>query len=139
MWPLPHGGAGGGAAQPGVSNGNGGAGLPIGITGFLSYYAGGGAGGTFTSTVRMGGIGGGGNGGNYEGTVVTGSNGVLNTGGGGGGAGFSGGGAGGAGGSGIVIIRYPGPPIATGGTITSVDGDTIHTFTETGSHTFTVF
>jgi hypothetical protein len=51
---------------------------------------------------------------------------------------YSGGGPG-AGGSGIVIIRYPGPPIATGGTITSVDGDTIHTFTATGSHTFTVF
>jgi hypothetical protein len=63
--------------------------------------------------------------------------GSTNTGGGGGGNyyGFSGA----KGGSGIVIIRYPGAPIATGGTITSVDGDTIHTFTATGSHTFTVF
>lgn len=44
--------------------------------------------------------------------------------------------AGGAGGSGIVVIRYAGAPKATGGTITTVGTDTVHTFTASG--TFTV-
>jgi hypothetical protein len=42
---------------------------------------------------------------------------------------------GGAGGSGIVIVRYQGPQKAIGGTITSNNGYTIHTFTT--SSTFT--
>ena len=37
------------------------------------------------------------------------------------------------GGSGIVIIRYKGPRKATGGTITTVDNETVHTFTSSGS------
>ena len=37
------------------------------------------------------------------------------------------------GGSGIVIIRYKGPQKATGGTITTVDNETVHTFTSSGS------
>jgi hypothetical protein len=37
------------------------------------------------------------------------------------------------GGSGIVIIRYTGPQIVSGGTITSSGGYTIHTFTGTGT------
>jgi hypothetical protein len=37
------------------------------------------------------------------------------------------------GGSGIVILRYAGSQRATGGTITTVDGDTVHTFTSTGN------
>jgi hypothetical protein len=41
-----------------------------------------------------------------------------------------------AGGSGIVIVRYLGGTRATGGTITSAGGYTIHTFTSSG--TFTV-
>lgn len=41
-----------------------------------------------------------------------------------------------AGGSGVVIIRYLGAQVATGGTVTSSGGYTIHTFTSTG--TFTV-
>jgi hypothetical protein len=41
----------------------------------------------------------------------------------------------GAGGSGIVIVRYPGPQKAIGGTITSNNGDTIHTFTTSGTFT----
>ena len=41
----------------------------------------------------------------------------------------------GAGGSGIAIVRYPGPQKAKGGTITSNNGYTIHTFTT--SSTFT--
>ena len=44
---------------------------------------------------------------------------------------------GGNGGSGIVIVRYSGPQKATGGTITTVAGYTIHTFTSSG--TFTPF
>ena len=44
-------------------------------------------------------------------------------------------GSGSAGGSGIVIVRYLGSQIATGGTITSSGGYTIHSFT--GSGTFT--
>ena len=48
----------------------------------------------------------------------------------------TGGGTGQAGGQGIVIIRYMGAPKATGGTITSSDGYTIHTFNNTGASTF---
>jgi hypothetical protein len=134
---FPFSGGGGGAGGTGSSVVNGSAGGPgrgSDISGVLTYYAGGG-GGTNTPAAP-GGIGGGGAGGLANSTFGT--AGTPNTGGGGGGAG----GAsrrGAAGGSGIVIIRYPGPPIATGGTITSVDGDTIHTFTATGSSTFTVF
>jgi hypothetical protein len=52
-------------------------------------------------------------------------------------AAWSGGSASGAaGGSGIVIIRYRGAARATGGTITTVGLDTVHTFTSSG--TFTV-
>ena len=39
------------------------------------------------------------------------------------------------GGSGIVIVRYPGPQKAIGGVVTSVGGDTIHTFTTSGNFT----
>jgi hypothetical protein len=38
-----------------------------------------------------------------------------------------------SGGSGIVIVRYLGPPRATGGTITQSGGYTIHTFTTSGN------
>lgn len=37
------------------------------------------------------------------------------------------------GGPGIVIVRYAGTPVATGGTITQVGGYTIHTFTSNGT------
>jgi hypothetical protein len=40
------------------------------------------------------------------------------------------------GGSGIVIVRYSGAQQATGGTITSSGGFTIHTFTSSGTFTF---
>jgi hypothetical protein len=46
-----------------------------------------------------------------------------------------GGGSGGRGGSGIVVMRYLGPQIATGGTVTSIGGYTIHTFTSNGTFT----
>lgn len=38
---------------------------------------------------------------------------------------------------GVVIIRYPGPQRATGGTITTVGSDTVHTFTSSGTFTVT--
>jgi hypothetical protein len=134
---FPFSGGGGGAAGTGSSAANGSAGGPgrgSDISGVLTYYAGGGGG--CNSPAAPGGIGGGGAGGLAN--SGTGTAGTPNTGGGGGGAGGNSR-RGGAGGSGIVIIRYPGPQIATGGTITSVGGDIIHTFTATGSSTFTVF
>ena len=123
---LP-GGGGGGAGQVGGNNvgttsGKGGDGLAFSISGTSIYYAGGGGGSGFPSPLPgAGGLGGGGT--NF-------GNGTANTGG-GGGAGS------GSGGSGIVIVRYPGLPAATGGTITYLNGYTIHTFTSSG--TFTPF
>jgi hypothetical protein len=61
-----------------------------------------------------------------------GTSGGANTGTGGQGARFN---VGGNGGSGIVIVRYPGLPAATGGTITYLNGYTIHTFTSSGTFT----
>jgi hypothetical protein len=63
---------------------------------------------------------------------VNGGNGVGNTGGGGGGGGSQGA-IGGNGGSGIVVIKYVGNPKATGGTISTSNGYTKHTFTMTGT------
>jgi hypothetical protein len=142
-------GGGGGASQTGrnhddvISRNAGGSGsyflLFNSVAGSPPGYFGGGGGGGygFSGQGGPGGPGGGGNG-RGDGSGIPATSGSSNTGGGGGG-GYYTNGDGQPGGSGIVIIRYPGPPIATGGTITSVDGDTIHTFTETGSHTFTVF
>jgi hypothetical protein len=45
------------------------------------------------------------------------------------------GGSGSNGGSGIVIIRYAGSQVATGGTVTSAGGYTYHTFTSSGTFT----
>jgi hypothetical protein len=108
------GGGGAGAAGGNSPSGTGGAGASNSITGSAVVYAGGGGG--FPS--GSGGSGGGGN---------MGSNGTANRGGGGGG--------GGAGGSGIVIISYAGAQRGTGGTVTSVGGNTIHTFTSSGTFT----
>jgi hypothetical protein len=69
--------------------------------------------------------------------TVNGGAGGTNTGGGGGGGGHQC--NGGAGGSGIVIVRYYGSQQATGGTITSSGGYTIHTFTSSGTFTPTGF
>jgi hypothetical protein len=104
------------------------------------WFAGGGGGGVEANSsgnsciVGTGGLGGGGNGGRQGGTRVVATSGVSNTGGGGGGDDP---GQGGSGGSGIVIVRYPGPQKAIGGTVTSVAGHTIHTFTTVESTTFT--
>jgi hypothetical protein len=139
------GGGGGGASQPGANPssttpGNGGNGNVFAISGTSTYYAGGGGGGGYSSAVTSsGGLGGGGNGGGWLSAgapSAEGKNGTANTGGGGG----SNGNAGnstvtGTGGSGIVIVRYPGLPAATGGTITYLNGYTIHTFTSSGTFT----
>jgi len=132
---TPANGSGGGSGGGGGANavgqtpvtalgGAGGAGIAW-LNG--TTYAGGG-GGCGSSGVGSGGAGGGGLG--TAGSGTKGGNGTANTGGGGGG---SGSGAGGNGGSGIVIIRYLGPQIATGGTITFVGGYTYHTFTTSGN------
>ena len=143
------GGGGGGAGASGTDGkegidisggaGNGGNGQAYSISGTSTYYAGGGGGGLWSTTEGgggAGGLGGGGTGGSGFNTQPT--AGTDNTGGGGGGSKGSGGGAGrigGAGGSGIVIVRYPGLPAATGGTITYLNGYTIHTFTSSGTFT----
>jgi len=140
-------GGGGGAGSSGVDGGTssnqpgaGGLGLLFNISGSVQFYAaGGGAGANRLGGSALGGSGIGGNGGTTS--SLAGVAGVSNTGSGGGGAaynGFPGSSAdGGAGGSGIVIVRYPGPQKATGGTVTSSGGYTIHTFTSVGSTTFT--
>ena len=112
--------------------GAGGPGLGFSISGTFTYYAGGGGGSNRNGVGRSGGLGGGGTGGTSP------TAGTPNTGGGGGGTGYSGYGGGGtsaAGGDGIIIVRYPGPQKAIGGTVTSVGGDTIHTFTTSGNFT----
>ena len=138
--PSDSGGGGGGASRNGTngqgSSGGGGAGgdgMTLTISGISTTYAGGGAGATNDMNTRaIGGSGGGGDGGTPA--SKNGDNGTANTGGGGGG-GNGGGGNSGAGGSGITIVRYPGLPAATGGTITYLNGYTIHTFTTSGTFT----
>ena len=136
------GGGGGGAGGVGQASpssglgGNGGPGLGFDISGTFTYYGGGGGGGSHSGR-SSGGIGGGGAG-SENGPTYNAVAGTTNTGGGGGGGGGAGGGQyGGNGGSGIVIVRYLGPQRAVGGTVTSSGGYTIHTFTTTGSTTFT--
>jgi len=136
------GGAGGGGASeqgaPNVQNNSlrkGGDGLPFSISGTTTYYGGGGGGGGFgnNTTATPGGQGGGGDGG--DGLYFIATSGTSNTGGGGGGSGYYQNGpnpSGGNGGSGIVIVRYPGLPAATGGTITYQNGYTVHVFTSSG-------
>ena len=133
------GGAGGVGGTGGIVNGGfGGPGLPFSISGTTQYYGGGGGGTNLTNvlTYGIGGIGGGGTGGvspsPHNSPLRYSTNGSANTGGGGGGYLYSGNG-GGSGGSGIVIIRYKGPQKATGGTVTTVGSETVHTFTSSGT------
>jgi hypothetical protein len=145
------GGGGGGASAPGTdgkegqnvsgSAGNGGNGQAYSISGTSTYYAGGGGGGYWGDNLAyygVGGLGGGGNGGaGGSASTLLPTAGAPNTGGGGGGSRGDGSQPrpGAAGGSGIVIVRYPGLPAATGGTITYLNGYTIHTFTTSGTFT----
>jgi hypothetical protein len=119
-------GGGAGAGGNGGANNSGGVGATSSISGTLTYYGGGGggvSGSGGSAVVGTGGTGGGAPGG---------SNGLPNT---GGGAGGTSSGAFTNGGSGIVIVRYPGAQKATGGTVTSALGYTVHTFTATGALT----
>ncbi|HEY4108213.1 glycine-rich domain-containing protein [Puia sp.] len=96
------------------------------------YYGGGGAGGNWGGQSGGGNAHAGAGGGGGSNTDA-----VANIGGGGGGANSNGSSGfalpGGNGGSGIVIIRYPGLPNATGGTIIQSGGYTYHTFTAGGT------
>jgi len=149
-----HSGGGGGAGSVGgngtlspLAGGSGGVGLEFAQFASVGgspagWFAGGGGGGGGNDSGSdgrgFGGLGGGGTGASRSGTYGSNSSfrdGAANTGGGGGGTG--GWNTGGNGGSGIVIVRYPGPQKAIGGTVTSVNGYTIHTFTDVGSTTFT--
>jgi len=128
------GAAGLGLTSPGTNaGGDGGPGVGSSISGTLLYYGGGGGGGgSSTSNFGNGGIGGGGSG---AAVSSVGTAGIANTGGGGGGGWSYTAGGSGAGGSGIVVISYPanGNITATGGTITTVNGNKIHTFTSSGT------
>ena len=132
-------GGGGGASAVGVAgtgstSGAGGAGTASSISGSSVTYAGGGGGGGINGTANgAGGAGGGGTGGVSGGANAT--AGTANRGGGGGGGSNGGGTTGGNGGSGIVIISYAGAQRGTGGTVTSSGGNTIHTFTTSGTYT----
>lgn len=125
------GSGGGGASAAGGGGGNpnagaGGAGTASSISGSSVTYAGGGGGSA--SNLGAGGSGGGGAGANDSVAAISGT---ANLGGGGGGG--SGPQAAGAGGSGVVIISYPGAQQFGGGNVTSVGGNTIHTFTTSGT------
>lgn len=130
-------GGGGGAGAVGsngaaAQGGAGGNGTASSISGASVTYGGGG-GGASTGTGGAGGTGGGGRGAG-SGALA---NGTANTGGGGGGA-FGNTATGGTGGSGVVIISYPtGNLTASGGTITTSGGNTIHTFNSSGTFTIT--
>jgi hypothetical protein len=135
--PYPYGGGGGGAGQTGRAYNDatnpckGGQGVQSNITGTLTYRAGGGSSAGYPGQGAVeniaGGLGGGGTGmNNFSRTSGQDpANGTAYTGG--------GGGASGNGGDGVVIIRYLGSQRATGGTVSSSGGYTIHTFTGSGS------
>lgn len=94
-------------------------------TGVNGYYASGGAGNKGTATN------GGGNGAPSDSGGDVAGAGTINTGSGGGGGRAV---TGGNGGSGIVIIRYAGSQVGTGGTVVTTGGYTYHTFTSSGTY-----
>jgi len=116
------GGGGGGAGTAG-SPLTGGAGLELTITGTSQTFAAGGNAGAGTS--------------NNPGTP-----GADNTGNGGGGAWgqtSTSPNDGSAGGSGIVVVRYSGPQVLAGGVFSTVGGDTVHQFLDTGTSTLDLY
>ena len=130
------GGAGGvGGNASGTIAGSGGVGLQWPASSG-TYYAGGGGGSTQSGgTGGAAGLGGGGVGGTSTNSYV-GTAGTANTGGGGGAGGYGSSTINGAnGGSGIVRIRYTGAQIGSGGSVTTSDGYTIHTFISSGTFT----
>lgn len=151
------GGGGGGAGGPGYNAGqvsetnagayagHGGPGAVSIIDGNITTYGGGGGGGAYSGAGGIGGQGGGGNGASNG--SVNGVAGADNLGGGGGGGGYQGpnspSGSGGRGGNGIVIVRYKGSQVATGGqsvTTYAINGITytVHKYLNTGNSTFVV-
>ena len=148
------GGGAGGVGSSGTNKPNGGPGVLY-QTMSPYYFAGGGGGSGHSGDAGNGGVGGGGGGAGYNGSIgsagagginvgsngsaggnAPGGNAGANTGGGGGGSShYNANNKGGDGGSGIVIVRYSGPQKATGGTISTVAGYTIHTFTSSGTFT----
>lgn len=125
----------GGIGTPQNNNGsNGGNGLYFpqfaAVGGFPAgwFAGGGGAGSSAATSIGLGGLGGGTGSSELVTGRLSGGSGIPNT---GGGAGSSGNGAnsGGVGGSGIIIVRYPEPQRATGGSVTFKDGYVLHTFT----------
>jgi hypothetical protein len=124
----------GGDGSSGSVGGAGGNGVSSSISGSSVTYAGGGGGGAgfyLSGRTGTGGTGGTGGGGAGSGTGG-GTSGTANLGGGGGGSrgGYV---SGGNGGSGIVIISYAGAQQFSGGVVTSSGGNTIHTFTTSGT------
>ena len=132
------GGGGGGAGAVGTdasgyssggsgysTGGNGGIGIASSISGTSVYYAGGGGGG---KSIFLGP--------GSQGSNGAGGGNTVNRGGGGQGAVVNPGTSPSqGGGSGIVIISYAGAQRGTGGTVTSSGGNTIHTFTSSGTYT----
>ena len=132
--------AGGGGAGAVGTRPNAGNGTASSITGSSVTRAGGGGGGVFGNGGEgTGGTGGGGTGGSDSPSTVNATAGTANTGSGGGGAGGTNSNSG-AGGKGVVILSMPdasysgtttgSPTVATG-----VSGQTVLTFTATGSYT----
>lgn len=138
-------GGGGGFSSVGLpyvtntNGGAGGAGISSSISGTAVFYAGGGGGAAarWGSGSGVGGSGGSGVGGLGGGTYPVnpvGAPGAANTGSGGGGSAAYAGADGGNGSDGVVILSYTtGSVTATGGTITTAGGNTIHTFTTSGN------
>jgi len=150
-------GGGGGAGGVGAGSGGvatGGIGIQNSILGTNYYWCGGGGGAGYSVNGGTGGAGGGGggavgspNGGSGITTGATGGGGATVTqantpggnagqytgGGGGGGSHYNLTNPGGSGGSGIIAITYVGPQRGTGGTITTVSGNPVHTFYSSGT------
>lgn len=151
------GGAGGIGGEGAFNNAPfGGPGLRCDILGIPLYWGGGGGGAGYSVYGGVGGIGGGGGGavisnaggagynnggtggagGTGQWANVPGGDGGTNTGGGGGGGShYNSNNKGGEGGSGIVVVKYPGAPKATGGTIIQFSNYTIHVFLSSGTFT----
>jgi hypothetical protein len=132
------GGGGGGAGAVGGSTGTGtgagggtgGAGTASSISGASVTYAGGGGGSSYDGAVGAGGSSIGGSGAKFT-PAVNPTSATASTGSGGGGS--TGTVTAGFGGSGIVIISYVGAQQFSGGVVTSSGGNTIHTFTTSGT------
>jgi len=153
-----YGGGGGGAGGVGAGGGsqsNGGPGVYNDILGIGYYWGGGGGGSAYSaSTGGNGGLGGGGGGAvgvttgglgynpgkpggggspNSQTNTPGGDAGANTGGGGGGGSHYNANNKGGEGGSGIVVVRYAGPRVCTGGDlIYTVGNDTVHVFLTSG-------